>query len=199
MLQTFSDMLEIARALHVPYIVAVPLVTKQPIQKQVIRESCVSVLQQLAAMAEPYGVRVALEFVGHPECTVNTFADAYQIVKEVDHPSVGLVFDCFHFHAMGSRLEDLNGVNGEKVFIVHIDDTEDFPIGTLRDEHRVWPGEGAIDLKGQFQKLEELGYEGPVSVELFCPDYYKLPPEETVRKAKETTLQVLARLKGGVR
>lgn len=86
-------------------------------------------MTELSDIAEPYGVKIALEFVGHPECTVNTFSQAYDIVNTVNRDNVGLVFDSFHFHAMGSNLEDLKQADGKKIFIYHIDDTEDFPIG----------------------------------------------------------------------
>ncbi|GAA3313593.1 hypothetical protein GCM10020331_004080 [Ectobacillus funiculus] len=42
----------------------------------------------------------------------------------------------------------------QRFFILHIDDTEDFPIGFLTDEDRVWPGLGAIDLDSIFIYIE---------------------------------------------
>lgn len=193
-IQTFKDMLETAKAIGAPYIVAVPLVTKEKFLKSNIHTSCVSVLKELSTLASPYEVKIALEFVGHPECTVNTLSQAYKIIEEVNCDNVGLVLDCFHFHAMGSRLEDLQKVDISKIFIVHIDDTEDFPIGFLTDEDRVWPGEGAIDLQGIFSILKEKRYDGVVSVELFRPDYYNLDAEVVIKKAKQTTNNVLAKM-----
>lgn len=48
-------------------------------------------LTELSDIAEPYGVKIALEFVGHPQCTVNTFEQAYDIVNTVNRDNVGLV------------------------------------------------------------------------------------------------------------
>ncbi len=137
-IREFKEMLVTGQKLGIQYIVAVPLVTEEKIRKEDIRQSAVSVLKELSDLAEPYGIRIAVEFVGHPQCTVNTFGQAYDIVEAVDRANVGLVLDCFHFHAMGSRLEDLQKADGSKIFILHIDDTEDFPIGFLTDEDRVW-------------------------------------------------------------
>lgn len=189
----FKGMMEAAEKLGVKYVVAVPLVTEQKILKQDIKNSCVEVLKELSDIAEPYGVKIAVEFVGHPQCTVNTFGQAYDIVETVDRENVGLVFDCFHFHAMGSKLEDLKKADGSKIFILHIDDTEDFPIGFLTDEDRVWPGLGAIDLDSILSTLKEIGYSGVVSVELFRPEYYQLDAEEAIKTAKETTLKVVSK------
>jgi len=193
LLKEYRQMLEIGSQLGVQYIVAVPLVTEKKITHAEIKASSVQVLRELSDLAQPYGIQIALEFVGHPQCTVNTFGQAYDIVEEVARENVGLVLDCFHFHAMGSKREDLLQADVSKIFIVHIDDTEDFPIGFLTDEDRVWPGLGAIDLDFIFATLKAKGYDGAVSVELFRPAYYELDAEEAIRTAKETTLQVVSR------
>jgi 2-keto-myo-inositol isomerase len=187
----FKDMMEVAKKIGAQYVVAVPLVTEEKILKKDIKNSCVEVLKELSDIAEPYGVKIAVEFVGHPQCTVNTFGQAYDIVETVNRENVGLVLDCFHFHAMGSDLKDLKKADISKIFILHIDDTEDFPIGFLTDEDRVWPGLGAIDLDSILSTLKEKGYSGAVSVELFRPEYYKLDAEEAIKTAKNTTLEVV--------
>jgi 2-keto-myo-inositol isomerase len=189
----FKEMVETAKKLGAKYVVAVPLVTEQKILKQDIKNSCVQVLKELSDIAEPYGVKIAVEFIGHPQCTVNTFGQAYNIIETVNRENVGLVLDCFHFHAMGSNLEDLKKADGSKIFILHIDDTEDFPIGFLTDEDRVWPGLGAIDLDSILSTLKEIGFSEVVSVELFRPEYYKLDAEEAIKTAKETTVKVVSK------
>jgi 2-keto-myo-inositol isomerase len=189
----FKNMLEVAKKIGAQYVVAVPLVTENKILKKDIKNSCVEVLKELSDLAEPYGVKIALEFVGHPQCTVNTFGQAYDIVETVNRENVGVVLDCFHFHAMGSNLEDLKNADISKIFILHIDDTEDFPIGFLTDEDRVWPGLGAIDLDSILSTLKDKGYSGAVSVELFRPEYYKLDAEEAIKTAKDTTLEVVSK------
>lgn len=189
----FKDMVEKASKIGAKYIVAVPLVTEEKILKNEIKKSCVEVLQELSMIAEPYDVKIAVEFIGHPQATVNTFAQAYDIIQTVNRENVGLVFDCFHFHAMGSQLDDLKKADGSKIFILHIDDTEDFPIGILTDEDRVWPGFGAIDLDNVLSTLKAIGYSDVVSVELFRPEYYQLTAEEAIKTAKDTTLKVISK------
>ncbi|MBC1891845.1 2-keto-myo-inositol isomerase [Listeria booriae] len=192
-IQEFQEMMHICDKIGAKYVVAVPLVTTEKILKKDIKQSCIEVLQELSNIAESHGVKIALEFVGHPECTVNTFEDAYDIVQAVNRDNVGLVFDSFHFHAMGSKIENLKNADGSKIFIFHIDDTEDFQIGLLTDDDRVWPGHGAIDLEAHITTLKQIGYSDVVSVELFRPEYYQLTPEETIEKAKTTTLEVISK------
>lgn len=189
----FKEMMEVGKKLGIQYVVAVPLVTEEKILKQNIKESCVEVLTELSDIAEPYGIRIAVEFVGHPQCTVNTFGQAYDIVESVNRDNVGLVLDCFHFHAMGSKMKDLKKADGSKIFILHMDDTEDFPIGFLTDEDRVWPGVGVIDLDGILSTLKEIGFSDVASVELFRPEYYQLDAEEAIKTAKETTVKVVSK------
>jgi 2-keto-myo-inositol isomerase len=192
-IEEFKGMMEVGKKIGVQYVVAVPLVTDKKILKEDINNSCVEVLKELSDIAEPYGIKIAVEFVGHPQCTVNTFGQAYEIIETVDRDNVGLVLDCFHFHAMGSKMEDLKKADGSKIFILHMDDTEDFPIGFLTDDDRLWPGLGAIDLDGILLTLKEIGYSDCASVELFRPEYYQLDAEEAIKTAKDTTLQVLSK------
>ncbi|MBC2176529.1 2-keto-myo-inositol isomerase [Listeria booriae] len=192
-IQEFQEMMHICDKIGAKYVVAVPLVTTEKILKKDIKQSCIEVLQELSNIAESHGVKIALEFVGHPECTVNTFEDAYDIVQAVNRDNVGLVFDAFHFHAMGSNIQNLKNADGSKIFIFHIDDTEDFQIGLLTDDDRVWPGHGAIDLEAHITTLKQIGYSDVVSVELFRPEYYQLTAEETIEKAKTTTLEVISK------
>ncbi|MBC6129427.1 2-keto-myo-inositol isomerase [Listeria booriae] len=192
-IQEFQEMMHICDKIGAKYVVAVPLVTTEKILKKDIKQSCIEVLQELSNIAESHGVKIALEFVGHPECTVNTFEDAYDIVQAVNRDNVGLVFDSFHFHAMGSNIQNLKNADGSKIFIFHIDDTEDFQIGLLTDDDRVWPGHGAIDLEAHITTLKQIGYSDIVSVELFRPEYYQLTPEESIEKAKTTTLEVISK------
>ena len=122
---------------------------------------------------------------------------AVKCLKEmgaIDMDNVGITLDCFHFHGMGSKLEDLAKADGKKIFIVHLNDTEDFPIGSLLDEDRVWPGDGCIDLDAIFQTLKKIGWqEDVVSLELFRPEYYKMDPEDVYRIGKEKSEAVIKR------
>ncbi len=158
-----------------------------------IKDESVRALNDLADYAEKYGMKLAFEFVGYPNCSVNTFGQAYDIVKAVDRDSVGVVLDCFHFHAMGSRLEDVKNADASKISIFHIDDSEDLPVGALRDDKRLWPGEGAVDLDGIIGALKAIGYGEMVSVELFRPEYWDWDIEETIRVGKEKTEAIVGK------
>ncbi len=161
--------------------------------KTEIKEETARVFRELSDIAKPYGVKLCLEFCGSPIHTVNTFEQAYEIVEAVDRDNVGVTLDCYHFHAMNSKMSALEKADAKKVFIVHLDDAEDLPVGQGSDENRLWPGDGAVDLDGILGTLKKNGYEGAISIELFRPEYYKLDADEAMKIAKEKTVAVVSK------
>lgn len=150
-----------------------------------IKADTVKAVREILAYTDQYNMKLAFEFCGAPACCVNTYGQAYDIVQAVDSPNFGIILDFFHFYAMGSRLEDLRASNVRKLFMVHIDDVEDYPLGQATDADRVWPGEGVIDLDGIMQELLALGYDGVFSLELFRPEYWEMAAEDVIRTGKE--------------
>lgn len=182
---------EVGKRINCKKIVVVPTFDVGPYTKDQIKEESIRVLNELADIAKEYDVKLAYEFVGYPNCSVNTFGQTYDIVQAVNRDNVGMVLDCFHFHAMGSSLEDLKKADGNKIFIFHIDDAEDLPVGALRDDKRLWPGDGAINLDAILETLKEIGYSDMVSVELFRPEYWEWDIEKTIQVGKEKTEEVV--------
>lgn len=190
--EEFQEMLEIAKVIDCKNIVVVPLVSEQKILRKDIIKSSVETLRDLSDLADPYGVKLAIEFIGHPHATINTLEFANHVVNEVDRHNVGIVFDTFQYYAMNSTLESLENTDSAKIFIFHINDVEDYQPGILMDVDRVYPGHGAIDLDSILAILKDKGVDH-VSVELFRPEYYQLDAEEVIKTAKETTMQVISK------
>ncbi len=161
--------------------------------KSEIKDETVRMYRKLADIANPYGVKLCIEFCGSPVHTVNTFEQAMDIAVACERDNVGVTLDCYHFHAMNSKMSALEACDVNKVFIVHLDDAEDLPVGQGSDENRLWPGDGAVDLDGILGTLAKKGYTGAISVELFRPEYYKLPAEECLTIAKEKSAAVVSR------
>ena len=107
-----------------------------------IREDAVAVLKEMVKKVEPHGIKLSLEFCGAPSMSINRFDYAYDIVKEVDSPLVGITLDQYHFHAMASTWEKLEQADGDKIFVWHLNGMEDMPCGAPynTDEKRLWPG-----------------------------------------------------------
>lgn len=157
-----------------------------------IKADAVAVLKEMVKKVEPHGIKLSLEFCGAPTMSVNRFEYAYDIVKAVDSPLVGVTLDQFHFNAMASGWDALEKADGKKIFVWHLNGTENMPCGAAynTDEVRLWPGEkgDCLDHKRFADTLKKIGFEGGVcTVEVFRPDYYKLSSEENIKKAAEVT------------
>lgn len=174
---------EWASGLDCPYVIAVPSFRADGPQGTYIRDATIASLKEMGKIGARYGVRIGFEFLGFADCSVNTLALAREIVESLNHPSVGLVLDAFHFHAGGSTWGMLDGLDPERLYVVHLDDAEDRPPHSLTDAHRVLPGDGVIPLRDLVRRLETLGYEGAYSIELFRPEYYEWDPVKLAKEA----------------
>lgn len=163
-----------------------------------IKADAVAVLKEMVKKVEPHGIKLSLEFCGAPTMSINRFEYAYDIVKAVDSPLVGVTLDQFHFNAMASGWDALEKADGKKIFVWHLNGTENMPCGAAynTDEVRLWPGEkgDCLDHKRFADTLKKIGFEGDVcTIEVFRPDYYKLSSEENIKKAAEVTRAHVAR------
>jgi 2-keto-myo-inositol isomerase len=150
------------------------------------------VLEELGRIAERHGVALAFEFLGQPDCSVKTLAEAAEIVERVERANIGLVLDSFHFYAGGSSIESIDALDARKLFIFHINDAEDLPREQLEDRHRLLPGLGILPLKEIVSALRRIGYDRVASVEIFRPEYWERDPQELATEARAAVSRVLA-------
>jgi 2-keto-myo-inositol isomerase len=182
-----------AQALACPFVVAVPSVLPPGgLDGALIRMRTAAALRAMASAAGEFGVMLGFEFLGFPNCSVNTLAAAREVLAELDDPRVGLVVDAFHFHVGGSRVDDLEGMSGEQIFIVHLDDAEAGDRSRLTDAQRLLPGEGVIPLRALLDGLQRCGYRGAYSLELFRPEYWQWDTADLARRGLESMRRLFA-------
>ena len=187
-----EELSSLASQLRCPYIVVVP--GKLPLaapQHEELVEGSVRVLRELASIAEGHGVGLAFEFLGQPDCSVQTLSLAHKIVTQVDRANVGLVIDSFHFYAGGSSVDMISALNPDRLFIFHINDAEDLPREHLLDSHRLLPGLGVLPLKEILLALKDINYDRTASVEIFRPEYWEWDPFVLASKAFNSTKNLL--------
>ncbi len=182
---------KIANEIGCPYVVVVPGKLPENATKEEIIEESVSVLNELADIAENYNVSLAFEFLGQPDCSVQTLDFCSEIVEKVNRTNVGNVIDTFHFYAGNSTFEAIENLKPEKLFIFHINDAEDLPKAELTDAHRLYPGEGILPIEEIKKRFDRIGYDRMVSIEIFRPEYWSENPFEVAKKAKAATEKVL--------
>ena len=181
----------IAAAIGCPYVVVVPGRLPEGASRAQIIDESIGVLETLGGIAARHGVSLAFEFLGQPDCSVQTLDLADEIVRRVARPDVGLVIDSFHFYAGGSRLESIDALDPRRLFIFHINDAEDLPRERLEDRHRLLPGLGILPLTEIIAALRRIGYDRVTSVEIFRPEYWQRDPLELARDAHAAVARAL--------
>jgi 2-keto-myo-inositol isomerase len=186
-----EELSAIAGAIGCPYVVVVPGKLPENATKDEIVEESVTVLRELAEIAEKHNVGLAFEFLGQTDCSVQTLDLCSEIVEKTDRPNIGNVIDTFHFYAGNSTFAAIDNLKPEKLFIFHINDAENLPKEDLTDAHRLYPGTGILPIKEIKAHFDRIGYDRMVSIEIFRPEYWNEDPFEVARKAKEATEKVL--------
>jgi 2-keto-myo-inositol isomerase len=181
----------IAGEIGCPYIVVVPGKLPANVSRDTVITESIRVLTELADIAVEHGVSLAFEFLGQPDCSVQTLDLAKEIVEKVDRYNVGLVIDSFHFYAGNSSFGAIDSLDPKKLFIFHINDAEDRPREELTDAHRLYPGEGILPLAEIKSRFDAIGYDRMVSIEIFRAQYWEQDPFEVARRAKNATEKVL--------
>lgn len=123
------------------------------------RRELTRALRQAAPLAASQGVGVLLEplntRVDHPGYFLDSTTEALDIVRQVGHPAVRLLYDLYHSVVMGEEPEAVLAGAGQLVGHVHIADAPG----------RHQPGTGAIDWLKQLAALREAGYTGALGLE----------------------------------
>ncbi|MBV9154714.1 MAG: sugar phosphate isomerase/epimerase [Acidobacteriaceae bacterium] len=118
-------------------------------------------------------VRLGLEFLGplhlrkqFPHEFIWRMNEMLDFAKECG-PNVGLLLDTWHWHHAGATTQDIVRAGRDRIVHVHFNDSPNLPPDQIRDDQRLMPGEGVINLTGFLQALQSIGYEDALSVEVF--------------------------------
>ena len=158
MLEDFGRLCRVAEAVGCETILVVPSPRPKGVSSKAVERESVRVLRELSRMAKPHGVRLACEFLGFADCSVNSLAQCAAIVEKVARPNVGLVLDTFHFFAGGSTLASIREVDPRHIFMIHLNDVERAPRRKMHDALRLYPGKGIIPLARILRALRSIGY-----------------------------------------
>jgi sugar phosphate isomerase/epimerase len=142
-------------------------------------------------------VRLGLEFLGplhlrkmYPHEFIWRMNEMLAFAKECG-PNVGLLLDAWHWHHAGATAEDIVSAGRERIVHVHFDDSANLPPEKIRDDERLMPGEGVIDLVGFLKALQKINYTDALSVEVFGRGLKNMTPEAAAKLGLETARAVL--------
>jgi sugar phosphate isomerase/epimerase len=141
--------------------------------------------------------RLGLEFLGplhirtqFPHEFIWRMPEMLEFAKECG-PNVGLTLDAWHWYHAGGTIEDIVRAGKERIVVIHFDDSADLPAAQVRDNQRLLPGEGVINLTGFLQALQKIGYEDSLSVEVFGRGLKEMPARESAKLCLDSSRAVL--------
>ena len=123
------------------------------------RDAITEALRRAAPIASDRGVRLLLEplntRVDHAGYFLDSTAEGLDIVRVVNHPAVGLLYDLYHSVVMGEEPQEVLVGSGHLVGHVHVAD--------VPGRHE--PGTGTIDWSRELRALQAAGYSGALGLE----------------------------------
>lgn len=186
-----EELSNIAGQIGCKYVVVVPGKLPEGLTEDEITDESIKVLNELGDIAEKHGVSLAFEFLGQTDCSVQTLDHCNKIVEKMDRENIGNVLDTFHFYAGNSTMESIDTLRPEKLFIFHINDSEDLPKEQLDDSKRLYPGLGILPLGEIKSRFDKIGFNTMASIEIFRPEYWNSDPFEVARLSREHTIKAL--------
>lgn len=113
--------------------------------------------RELGPALAKVGVHLALEPLNRFETYfLNTTADAVALCTEVAHPNIGILWDTFHANIEEKHSGNALLASGKYLKHVHTCEND-----------RGTPGTGHVNWDGVFSALEQLGYNGWLTIESF--------------------------------
>lgn len=114
-------------------------------------------IDALATMAEPLGVRVAVEVL--PNELSRTGLLVHFVENALETRGVGICLDFGHAQLEGDVVDAVETVS-EHLIAVHVHDNRG------RADDHLLPFDGVIDWPGAMTAMQKVGYEGPVTFEV---------------------------------
>ncbi|EMA44730.1 sugar phosphate isomerase/epimerase family protein [Halococcus saccharolyticus] len=138
-----------------------------------LRDSLDSILDY----AEDRGVSVGIEY--EPELLVECTEEVLALIDDVGRDSLGINLDVGHAAVYGEDPAEAIRQSAGHITGVHLEDI----VGGVRGKHyhRI-PGEGDLDFRAIFDALDDIGYDGFATLELYT---YPDRPDEAAREAYE--------------
>ncbi len=139
-------------------------------------------------------MQLAVEGVfGH---LVHDYYTTLELLRHYDSPALGINLDPSHGVLVGNDIPWVIRQLGSRIRHVHLKDAVGRP-GMFGDTF-VFPllGEGVVPWADFFAALDDIGYEGYLTVEFESWDYYRQVLGSDPVEAARLSLQILARLDG---
>ena len=155
-------------------------------------------------MLQRSNVRLGVEFLGvqqfrmgregapPPNPFIWTLPETVALAKDCG-PNVGAILDAWHWHHSGGTTAEIVQAGKDRIIHIHVSDAKPQPPEDVRDNQRLMPGEGVIDLVGFFQALKKIEYDDGVSPEPLGRVPPEMSAEEGAKLALDTTRAIMTK------
>ena len=138
-----------------------------------------------------YNIKPAMVFVEFLEGS-KRMGQAAAIAIDADHAEGRIIPDVFHMLIGGSGFNGLKHLNGDFFAIFQFNDAPaGIPVDQLKDEHRVYPGDGILPLTDILVDLKQTGFKRCISLELYNPTYWEQDHLTVAKTGLEKTVAVI--------
>lgn len=150
----------------------------------------VDYMHEAAEVARQFSMSLRIEFV-RTSTFMSTLPTLVKMTRKAAHPNLAPMLDCYHFWSGLSKFEDLDLLRPGEIGHVHFQDVPDMPRELFDNTTRIIPGDGVSPLIRILQKLARKGYSGPLSVELFMPQFQQGDPFTVAREIRMKSERVM--------
>lgn len=144
-------------------------------------------LKVISNLSEKYDFKLGFEPLGFPNCSVRKIDMALEIIENEDLSEMGLVIDTFHFFVGEHSINDLDIIELDRLWLIHINDAIEKPFKQIQDSNRVLPFQGFFNLESFVNKLKTIGYDRWISLELFNEQLWR---EDPYKVAKDSIISL---------
>jgi len=162
-----------------------------------LRKTLKERLTAVATVLARQNCRLGLEYLGPlmfraraPHEFIWNMSAAVDFAKEIG-PNIGVVLDSWHWHHSGSTVDDIIKAGKSRIVTIHLSDAAKMAPEDVKDNQRLLPGEGVINLVGFFQALKQIGYEDGVSPEVLGRIPADMSPEDGAKLGLDASLAVM--------
>jgi len=135
----------------------------------------------LCKLGEVMGITPLAEHWGHSK-NLSRLGEAVLVALESGHRNASVLPDVYHLYKGGSEFSGIKLLGSATAGIFHMNDyPAKPPRAEIRDEHRIYPGDGIAPLTDLLRDLRAIGFCGMLSLELFNREYWKQDPLEVAK------------------
>ena len=111
--------------------------------------------------------------------TMSRLGEVVAVLIESGRPEACVLPDIYHLYKGGSAIESLGLLAPRAIHVLHMNDyPANPPRESIKDEHRVYPGDGVAPVTAILRSLRDGGFKVTLSLELFNRALWNRDPAE---------------------